>query len=410
MTPESITIDGRSGSVVYLDANWHPVPAAKATMAKVVFDDGGTAFFTVAESPAPEPEPPPDPHHLTYREKLAFLLGGAGSGNFGHAGRPGEVGGSAEGDSDPIEALHHRFVALVKKGEDTEDALNVMRNDIKAASDAWRKDITERKRPLKADGAAAKKLDSYKKMEALSATFHAAYDEAQKQRAEANAQAKELLKVPHEERSKLTFTSTQELHGAVEAGANRALATFRQYDGSGAFVPHKYPGDQIEKFREIFGDKTPLVTNPDGTFSIPATLRLGRAKDGRANATLGGINIGTARELDRTVYHEIAHHIEMNHSAVLKAAVELRESLATKPREVYALNTVHGGLDAHEHALRGNFPDPYSAKLYPDDIATEMVSTGVEAYIMDPIGFSKSRPEHFKFIFDVMHGKYRSKP
>ena len=32
--------------------------------------------------------------HLTHREKLALLLGGEGSGNFGHAGRPGEVGGS----------------------------------------------------------------------------------------------------------------------------------------------------------------------------------------------------------------------------------------------------------------------------------------------------------------------------
>jgi hypothetical protein len=33
-----------------------------------------------------------------YGARLALLLGGAGSGNFGHAGRPGEVGGSAPGD------------------------------------------------------------------------------------------------------------------------------------------------------------------------------------------------------------------------------------------------------------------------------------------------------------------------
>ena len=32
---------------------------------------------------------------LAYRAKLAMLLGGEGSGNFGHAGRPGEVGGSS---------------------------------------------------------------------------------------------------------------------------------------------------------------------------------------------------------------------------------------------------------------------------------------------------------------------------
>jgi 4a-hydroxytetrahydrobiopterin dehydratase len=37
-------------------------------------------------------------HASHYREKLAFLLGGHGSGNFGHAGRPGEVGGSGDDD------------------------------------------------------------------------------------------------------------------------------------------------------------------------------------------------------------------------------------------------------------------------------------------------------------------------
>jgi len=32
------------------------------------------------------------------KSKLALTKGGAGSGNFGHAGRPGQVGGSSPGD------------------------------------------------------------------------------------------------------------------------------------------------------------------------------------------------------------------------------------------------------------------------------------------------------------------------
>lgn len=47
MIPEPITIDGRSGTVVYLDAKWHPVEPSSATMARVLFDDGGTGFFFV---------------------------------------------------------------------------------------------------------------------------------------------------------------------------------------------------------------------------------------------------------------------------------------------------------------------------------------------------------------------------
>jgi len=81
--PEPITIDGRHGVVVFLDADRQPVEPRhpKAVVARVVFDDGGRATYTV------------EPYQPT-----PVNLGGPGSGNFGHAGRPGEVGGSAEGE------------------------------------------------------------------------------------------------------------------------------------------------------------------------------------------------------------------------------------------------------------------------------------------------------------------------
>jgi hypothetical protein len=53
------------------------------------------------DMPAP---PPKSPKLVSYREKLR-LLGGPGSGNFGHAGRPGERGGSAAPEGGmPVEA------------------------------------------------------------------------------------------------------------------------------------------------------------------------------------------------------------------------------------------------------------------------------------------------------------------
>ena len=48
ITPQPITIDGRQGTVVYLDAEWHPVTPDQATMAKVLFEDGGSAFYQVS--------------------------------------------------------------------------------------------------------------------------------------------------------------------------------------------------------------------------------------------------------------------------------------------------------------------------------------------------------------------------
>jgi hypothetical protein len=45
--PQLITIAGREGTVVYLNDDWVPVPPERATLAKVVFVDGGSAFYRV---------------------------------------------------------------------------------------------------------------------------------------------------------------------------------------------------------------------------------------------------------------------------------------------------------------------------------------------------------------------------
>lgn len=45
--PEPIIVDGRPGVVAYVDANWKPVEADAAVLARVLFDDGGSAFYRV---------------------------------------------------------------------------------------------------------------------------------------------------------------------------------------------------------------------------------------------------------------------------------------------------------------------------------------------------------------------------
>ena len=217
-----------------------------------------------------------------------------------------------------------------------------------------------------------------------------------------------MLKVPVEERSKLTFRN-EGYDPDLMNSANRALSTLRQFDGSGAFVPIRFPAENIDKFREVFGDKTPLEQNSDGSYSIPATLKVTKSADGRAHATFNGIALGGGRGLEEAVYHEVAHHIEMNSPGVSRAAVALREQLADKPREVYKLNATNSFLGEDEVAVRGKFHDPYAGKIYPHDVATEMISTGVQSYMSYPIQFARDNPEHFKLIFDVLHGKYRSR-
>lgn len=80
--PEPIVLDGRRGEMTYFTRDDRRVSSAspEAVKALVIFEDGGRRVFRVT--------PLPD----------EFDLGGPGSGNFGHAGRPGEIGGSAPAD------------------------------------------------------------------------------------------------------------------------------------------------------------------------------------------------------------------------------------------------------------------------------------------------------------------------
>ena len=315
------------------------------------------------------------------------------------------------GDRSPHEQKRRDVLALVKRYDREGVILDRMRVELADAWKTWSEDLSKgRKKPLKADGAAAKKLASYQRANALEKVFHERFEVASKKRHALNQQAKELLKVPPADRSKLEFTDDPKspLHPNVAAGARRALEHFRQFDGSGAFVPTTIPEDQMGKLREIFGGtEGPFVKNPDGTYAIPARLKLEKAATRRAHATIAGIAIGESRELEKTVHHEVAHHIELNSGAARAAAIAVREQLANQPREVYKLKTVSPALEDDEEALRGKFPDPYAAKLYPQDISTEMVSTGVESYLADPLSFARERPEHFNLIFDIMQGKYR---
>lgn len=52
MVPKPITLDGRTGTILYLDAQWHPVPPELAVVARVLFDDGATLFLQTGRDEA----------------------------------------------------------------------------------------------------------------------------------------------------------------------------------------------------------------------------------------------------------------------------------------------------------------------------------------------------------------------
>lgn len=47
MTPQDIFMNGRHGTVVYLDSQWHLIDRDHAVIAKVYFDDGTIRIYHV---------------------------------------------------------------------------------------------------------------------------------------------------------------------------------------------------------------------------------------------------------------------------------------------------------------------------------------------------------------------------
>lgn len=313
------------------------------------------------------------------------------------------------------EQARRDLLALGQRAEQHERRRSRVAETARAAWQTWLKDTQERKKPLKPDGAAAKKLPSYQAAKAADVAAHHAYDAAQKVFNDANAEALRQLVVPERERSRVQFlvpegqlSADPRIEEGIARRATQALEVLRRYDGSGSLVGPAIPAEKVGSVKEILGD-VPLETESDGRVRIAKRLRLTRAPGERAAASPFGVQIGNTRDLDRVVYHEVGHHIEFDNHDIYDAAVALRASLASSqtPTTMNELKQSKGFRD-DEIGLPGRFLDPYVAKVYPSEAAaTEMVSMGVEWYLTDPIRFAREAPEHFKFTWDVMHGKYR---
>jgi len=314
------------------------------------------------------------------------------------------------------EQARRDILALGQRAELYERRRSRLADVARTAWQTWLKDTQERKKPLKPDGAAAKKLPSYQAAKQADAAVQQAARASDKVFQAANQEALRQLVVPERERSRVQFlvptgqlSPDPRVEQGIASGATQALNVFRRYDGSGSLIGPAIPADRVEKAKEVFGAGVPLETDPDGTVRIAKHLRLTRAPGERAAASPFGVQVGTTRELDRIIYHEVAHHVEFANSDIYDAAVAVRASLAsdTIPQSMNTLKQAKGYGD-HEIGLPGRFLDPYVGKLYPSEVrATEMVSMGAEWYLTDPIRFAREAPEHFKLIWDVMHGKYR---
>jgi SPP1 gp7 family putative phage head morphogenesis protein len=103
----------------------------------------------------------------------------------------------------------------------------------------------------------------------------------------------------------------------------------------------------------------------------------------------------------RVVWHELGHWIEDKHPDVL---VDAKDFLARRTIGEAAVKlsdiTGYSGFEDSEVSKPDKFFDAYIGKEYPN--ATEVISMGVEAFMVDPVGFYEKDPEHFELILKAL--------
>lgn len=110
-----------------------------------------------------------------------------------------------------------------------------------------------------------------------------------------------------------------------------------------------------------------------------------------------------------TVAHEIAHSIEYNSKKLSdKSKAFLKKRAGNeKPKKLRDLTNDKGYRDdefTYEDEFLKRGGEHYSGKIY-DDNATELVSTGVQRLLKNPLKFAQQDPEYFDFVVDILQGE-----
>lgn len=296
--------------------------------------------------------------------------GGPGSGHFGHAGRPGNVGGSAPRGATLTGAQARAVMRGIETG--TSARVTALRSELQTESSNLVALVRQRSALPASDteGRARISVEMKSVQERITKTNSRIVAQERRQ-AEKN-------------------------RGLVQV-ANPTQATIKATRGAAA-QPRISNG--IDEFRKIVSND---VLGEAETINVKLTN--GRRANYKPDTSTALLNKGNGQ---RVVIHELAHGLEFKNPTVLRRAIDFWENRTRGEREV-SLRSVTGiNYSRNERTKVDRFSEPYMGKVYRNRsgaiAATEIVSMGLEAMWADPIAFASSDPEYFDFIYNLMRG------
>jgi len=104
-----------------------------------------------------------------------------------------------------------------------------------------------------------------------------------------------------------------------------------------------------------------------------------------------------------TVAHELGHWLEENNQQVREAALEFLKA-RTKGERAVKLANLSNSYRTSELAKKDKFLDPYMGKIYENDKATEIISSGIQYIYEKPLDLATKDPEYFNFMVETLWG------
>jgi len=300
------------------------------------------------------------------------VKGGAGSGNHGHAGRPGKRGGSA-----PSKALKFGNSPAAREIEQV-----------------WRSRYAKRQQEIDA---------MYDRLERESVALDPF-----------SGETTDLFGDIRKKSASLVGEFEGEVFGIIRMhlGDNAVGNRFR-YDINDNTMSAK-PGVPLEPQKRAMIARCmaefSAATHIDSVELMGVRFHIPEDYEGSPDC-MGGFFIRIPRNdfsLKRsTVFHELGHVLE-GKAGNRDVALRFLEHRSGGLDRIAPLNEIVGAnlYDDEYVGVQGKFVDVYAAKVYRSKngsiIGTEIISTGLEKIMVNPYSFFRKDPEHFGLMVDIL--------
>jgi len=198
--------------------------------------------------------------------------------------------------------------------------------------------------------------------------------------------------------------ANKEYRTALESINSEFLADIAVDDPIELTMVVKQSGRRISKKREAelqeATDLTASITSKDtlgvvsGGTGVDVTVKGSRAGYYHTSKV---INIGVSGQSG--MVHELGHHIEDSYPVVKNKANTFLSS-RTQGEKQKLIKGAPG-----EYSYHDKFMDAYCGKTYPQTRSTEIISMGLQYLASSPVKFYNEDPEYFDFMIDVLQGE-----